>query len=76
MAIFSWSPYVTRILSEECTPSKLAVSSPKMAIRLPPAVMFKTSATSSIKFTTVRIGKGTVKDFKQKAITLTRGSLF
>jgi len=48
MAIICCSQYVMRILSEECTPSRLAVSSLNMAILLPPAVMFKTSAVSSM----------------------------
>jgi hypothetical protein len=54
-----------RIRSEECTPNSLAVSSPKIAILLPPAVMFKTSATSSMKGHPVRIDKRIVKDFKE-----------
>lgn len=68
MAIICWLLCVIRILSEECTPSWFAFSSAKMAILFPPAVIFKTSAVSSMGFHRVRLGCRVVKDFKQEAI--------
>jgi hypothetical protein len=49
IAIISWLPYFMRILSELCTPSKLALSSLRMTILLPPVMMGKTSTVNSIQ---------------------------
>jgi hypothetical protein len=39
-------------------------------MRLPPAVMFKTPATSSMQFTLTYLGEGIVKDFKETTTQL------
>ena len=48
MAMASCLLWVTLIRSDECTPNWLAVSSLRMAILLPPAVMCSSLAANSI----------------------------
>ena len=48
MAMVCWVPWVMRMRSDEWMARLLAVSSLRMAMRLPPAVMWRSSAMSSM----------------------------